>query len=246
MNIAEILKYCQTGMKLYSSIHGEVEFICVNKYDEKYPIKCKDESKYEILFTSDGRVFYNYTNTECVLFLSKIQRDWSKFRIPIKKGDIMMNIDGTSPFIATGEMYHDISPKYICGINSSGEFTKYPGKGGWTTDFYIPASKEAKKKLFDKIKEAGYTWNADTLELDKMENKLKKQEFKQFKQDFKPFDKVLVRNDANKKWSINLFSYYDEEDKLFPYVCLDGCYHYCIPYEDYNKHVLGTTINPNK
>ena len=242
MNIAEILKYCQTGMKLYSSIHGEVEFICVNKYNDKYPIKCKDKSEYEVLFTSDGRVFHNYPNAECIIFPSKEQRDWSKFRIPIKKGDIMMKIDGTAPFIATGEMYHDISPKYICGMNLLGNFQIGLNKEGWTSTFYIPASDKAKRELFNKIAKAGYTWNADTLELEKIENKPKK-EFKQFKQDFKPFDKVLVRNDANKKWSINLFSYYDKEDKLFPYVCLDGCYHYCIPYEG-NEYLLSKTINP--
>ena len=170
MNIAEILKYCQTGMKLYSSIHGEVEFICVNKYNDKYPIKCKDESKYEILFTSDGRVFRDYPNAECALFPSKTQRDWSKFRIPIKKGDIMMNIDGTAP-IVTGELYENISPKYICGMNSFGNFQIGLNKEGWTPTFYIPASEKAKKELFNKIAKAGYTWNADTLELEKIELK---------------------------------------------------------------------------
>ena len=83
-------------------------------------------------------------------------------------------------------------------------------KKGWTPTFYFPASEKDKEELFLKIAKDGYTWNADTLELDKIEDKLKKQEFKQFKQDFKPVDKVLVRNDVNKKWSINLFSYYDE------------------------------------
>lgn len=136
-------------------------------------------------------------------------------------------------------MYHDISPKYICCINSSGEFIKYHGKRGWTSGFYITASKEAKKALFDRIKEAGYKWNPDTLELDKMENKPKKQEFK-------PFDKVLVRNESNEKWSINLFSYYDEKDNYYPYVCLSNHYKECIPYGNYNRHILGTTINPNK
>ena len=41
--------------------------------------------------------------------------------IPIKKGDIMIQIDGTSSFIVTGEMHKDISPMYICGINTLGK-----------------------------------------------------------------------------------------------------------------------------
>ena len=314
MNIVEILKNCPIGIKLYSSIHGEVEFICVNKYSDKYPIKCKDESEYEVLFTSDGRVFRDYPNAECALFPSKTQRDWNKFRLPVNRGNIMMKIDGTCPFITTGEMYKDISPKYICGINSLGKFQLGSIGMGWTSDFYIPASEEAKKELFIKMGIAGYMWNDETLELEKIESKFKegdiidlnnvlylttgitendklqtcclmvenainvyepeftggllntatlatkekrnkfysalirygyKYDNKQHKlveQQFKPLEKVLVRNATNEKWSINLFSYYDEENKYFPYVCLDGRYIYCIPYEG-NEYLLGRTSN---
>lgn len=232
MNIAEILKYCQTGMKLYSPIYGDLSLESVYTPNSNYPIYCSVlRNGHTVSFTKDGKS--NTTDAECTLFPSKKQRDWNKFRLPIKRGDIMMDYDGSCPFIAAGELYENISPKYICGINSCGEFKKYPGKGGWTLNFYIPASEEAKKELFDKMKEAGYKWNPDTLELENIENKLKKQQFK-------PFDKVLVRNDSNKKWSIELFSYYDEEDKLFHYVCLSGCYHYCIPYEG-NEYLLGKT-----
>lgn len=238
MNIAEILKYCPKGTKLYSLVHGEVTLEEI-KSDVTYPIKVTLNDKLSTYYTKDGLFFTEYG--DCVLFPSKTQRDWSKFRIPIKRGDIMMKIDGSSPFIATGEMYHDISPKYICGINLLDQFQLGSAGMGWTSDFYISASEEAKKKLFDRIKEAGYRWNADTLKLE-----LNKNNIKPIKQQFKPFDKVLVRNESNEKWSINLFSYYDEEDKYYPYVCLSNHYKECIPYGDYNKHVLGTTINPNK
>lgn len=83
----------------------------------------------------------------------------------------MMKADGTIPFIASGEFYEDTSPKYICGVDSIGYFST--GIYGWTSEFYIPASKEAKKELFSKIAEAGYKWNADTLELEKIESKFK-------------------------------------------------------------------------
>ena len=239
MNITNLLKYCPKGTKLYSTICGEVELDKVTNLGT-IEIKTIEQIIRSSSFTLDYEGRYSHGG-ECVLFPSKEQRDWNKFRLPIKRGDIMMNYDGSCPFIATGELYENISPKYICGINSLGEFEKYPGKGGWTSQFYIPASKEAKKALFDRIKEAGYKWNADTLELEKIENKPKKQYFKQFK----PFDKVLVRDSCDEKWSINLFSYYDEEDTDCPYVCLNESYNYCIPYADYNKHVLGTTITPN-
>lgn len=56
----------------------------------------------------------------------------------------------------------------------------------------------------------------------------------------KPFDKVLVRDDINEKWILSIFGCYEDEvDKDFPYVCLNGRYCYCIPYEG-NEHLLNT------
>ncbi len=85
----------------------------------------------------------------------------------------MMKYDGSCPFIATGKLYKDISPKYICGINSLGKFEKSSGGEGWTTEFYIPASEKAKKELSNKMTQAGYKWNANTLELEKIESQFK-------------------------------------------------------------------------
>ena len=55
----------------------------------------------------------------------------------------------------------------------------------------------------------------------------------------KPFDKVLVKDSIDEKWKISLFSYYDEENQYFPYVCISGRYVHCIPYEG-NEHLLNT------
>lgn len=185
MNIAEILKYCNKGTKLYSTIFGDVYF---QRVLDKYLIEVTSNCGVVHQFFPNGS--YSLQG-ECVLFPSKKQHDWSKFRLSVKRGDIMMIIDGTSPFIAAGELYNNISPKYICGINSSGEFIKYPGEGGWTSEFYIPASEEAKKELFDKIAESGYKWNADTLELEKIEPKYRpfknKKECWEEMQKHKPF-----------------------------------------------------------
>lgn len=79
MNIAEILRKCPKGLKLYSSIHGEVELVCVNEYSDRYPIYCKAKNGKDVTFTSDGRILLEYPDAECVLFPSKDQRDWSKF-----------------------------------------------------------------------------------------------------------------------------------------------------------------------
>lgn len=310
MNIAEILRYCPKGTKLYSTAFGEVTFDEID-IEKKYPIIVHKFDCMKISFTEKG-CYTEYPNSECVLFPSKDQRDWNKFRLPVKRGDIMMS--DNKAFIISDEYadaFNNAFHKYICGIDTTGTFKVSQLDTYWTSKFYIPASEEAKKELFDKIAEAGYKWNADTLELEKLEPKFKKgdvvsskkgdlylvlntnnstvhlltllykdgnfiayntfsmtsedltiateeernkfystlvregykydkDQHKLVKQEFKPFEKVLVRDDTNKEWSIDLFSYYDEENKNFPYVCMHIHYRYCIPYEG-NEYLLGTT-----
>lgn len=227
MNIANILKYCPEGTKLYSTVLGEVTLaqICENK-NEDYPIHIAvNEACYETL-TKEGRLYKN--KGECVLFPSEKQRDWNKFRLPAKKGDIMMTIDKRA-FIINEKIDNDSCPCAYCGISAYHNFAMGTTTNGWTALFYIPASEEAKKELFDKMAEAGYRWNADTLELEK----IKKIE----KESFKPFDKVLVRNDKVEKWRASLFS--NINNSCYSYTCINARYRYCIPYEG-NEHLVGT------
>lgn len=78
MNIAEKLKKCPKGTKLYSSLYGEVELVKV-KDNDIYPIvvSCLEFENYIMKFDKDGK---NMTaHKEPTLFPSKTQRDWSKF-----------------------------------------------------------------------------------------------------------------------------------------------------------------------
>lgn len=81
MNIAEILKKCPKGMKLYSPIYGEVKLKEVD-YEEVYPITCIIRNGGLDFFSSDGRIYCDFPDAECMLFPSKDQRDWSKFVVP--------------------------------------------------------------------------------------------------------------------------------------------------------------------
>ena len=77
LNLVEILKDCPKGTKLYSTVHGEVEYRGI--YDKGvYRIKFKTEYGDIYSATPDGRYLYCF-NGECILFPSKEQRDWSKF-----------------------------------------------------------------------------------------------------------------------------------------------------------------------
>ena len=165
IKVSEILRYCPKGTKLYSTVFGELKLqdVLDGGVIETSSLCGTIEHFFEEGFYSE--------NGECVLFPSKDQRDWSQFRIPVKRGDIMMKADGTAPFIASGEYDLGTSPKYICGVDDTDHFNI--GTYGCISKFYIPASEEAKKKLFDKMAKAGYKWNANTLELEKIEPKFK-------------------------------------------------------------------------
>lgn len=171
MNIAEILKYCPKGTELYSTIWGEVELNEVTNFGT-IEIKAIDQIICAS-FALDYEGRYSHRG-ECILFPSKDQRDWNNFRLPVKRGDIMM-FDNRAFIISDeyADVFHGSFHKYICGIDANDTFKVSQSDHYWTSAFYIPASEEAKKKLFDKMTEAGYRWNADTLELEKIEPKFK-------------------------------------------------------------------------
>lgn len=80
MNIAEILKGCLRGTRLYSPIYGELSLESICSHNSIYPIICRVlKSGNAVSFTEDGK--NNTINAEPTLFPSKEQRDWSKFGV---------------------------------------------------------------------------------------------------------------------------------------------------------------------
>ena len=80
LNLVEILKDCPKGTKLYSPVTGEVNFVKIINTDGKYHIKVEiEDGFFPFSFTSQGKL-YNISQGECILFPSKEQRNWSKFK----------------------------------------------------------------------------------------------------------------------------------------------------------------------
>lgn len=88
LNLVKILKDCPKGTKLYSPIFGDVELVKVYSQEEatNFHIVVKLSDKETDAFTKDGKLFTEY-NGECMLFPSKKQRDWSKFKYKKPKFD---------------------------------------------------------------------------------------------------------------------------------------------------------------
>ena len=59
---------------------------------------------------------------------------------------------------------------------------------------------------------------------------------------FKPFEMVLVRDEDDRNWTCNFFSYINDYGE---YICIDSYWKQCIKYEG-NEHLLGTTKNPEE
>lgn len=79
IDLTKILKGCPMGWKLYSSIHGEVQFGYI--YNGDFPIVVELSDSSDVDFTKDGKLYSDYDG-ECALLPSKDQRDWSKFTAP--------------------------------------------------------------------------------------------------------------------------------------------------------------------
>ena len=226
INIAEKLKNCPKGTKLYSSLFGKVELLSVDD-DCDFPITVRtDEKKEKACFTKEGCYHSCYSDAECVLFPSSKMRDWNKF---FKPGDVLEHWHH-----GLGVIFKDWIDAYIsfkvsiCQLKNGG-FAKRDEEVFMSEDFSKASDEQRDKFIADMEKYFGGKYNPDTLQVEPVKSECP----------FKPFDKVLVRDDYGQEWKINFFSHY-KKDVTYKYSCLKSCYRQCIPYEG-NEHLLGTT-----
>ncbi len=228
INIAEILKDCPKGTKLYSPIYGEVELsqICKNFY--KYSIIVETVTGDFLSFAKDGRLYIQYLDAECLLFPSSEMRDWTKF---FKRGDVVRSIDDGSQAVFKGWESDDYTSFYASIVHHA-EVDEWDEDVVFAVEsFYNESEEFARGFIVDAEEHYNGKYNPDTL---RVEQSVKPE------CPFRPFDKVLVRNSAVKVWEANYFSHYRGEGNYYPYACVSCIYRYCIPYEG-NEHLLGTT-----
>ena len=137
LDLCLILKDCPKDAKLYCTFLGDVLFSKIE--DNKIFI----HTSYTVYsFYSDGKFTYD---GECVLFPSREQRDWSKFKVPIKK----FNPKDFKPFDKVllrdgyGFKWH---PTFLEKIlkEPSGEYSAVELINGCKWDMCIPYNDETK------------------------------------------------------------------------------------------------------
>lgn len=93
------------------------------------------------------------------------------------------------------------------------------------------ATDSEKQQLFDALAKEGKVWDAEKKQIVDLKPKF---------DELKPFDNVLVRHQKTEEWRANIFSHTDKTDEYLDYVCVNGRWEFCIPYEG-NESLLGTT-----
>lgn len=222
INIAEILKDCPKGMKLYTPLFGDVT---LEEADSTYPatIKIRYKPNSYTNFFKTG-LYYNYEGAECLLFPSSEMRDWTKF---FKRGDVVWCEDDM--YAIFEGWANDDYTKFNTTINFHVFGASFDKENVCDTGCFVKAS-DVEREVFIANAEKHYNgkYNPDTLQVEPVKPTCP----------FKPFDKVLVRDGDEKEWRINFFSHYDESRET--YICVGSFYEQCIPYEG-NEHLFGTT-----
>lgn len=226
INIAEILKDCPEGTKLYSSLFGNVELYLVSENNIK--VRISKGRTYEYFnFTSEGLYYFGYYDAEKILFPSSEMRDWTRF---FKRGDVVWSKDNM--YAIFEGWANDDYTKFnttICFYVFDASFDK---EVVCDTDCFVKASDE-ERAVFIANAEKYYNgkYNPETLQIEPVKPTCP----------FKPFDKVLVRDNEGQFWNANYFSHYEGNKEDYPYACIDNYYRYCIPYNEHTAHLLGTT-----
>lgn len=122
---------------------------------------------------------------------------------------------------------------YYAFYNADDKFTI--AEYGYTRVHYSlrPATDSENQQLFDALAKKNKRWDSEKKQIVDLKPKF---------DELKPFDNVLVRHQKTEEWRANIFSHTDKTDEYLDYVCVNGRWEFCIPYEG-NEHLLGTTDN---
>lgn len=169
IDIAEILKDKPANTKLYSPLFGEVYFSHVGG---GY-IAVEHHGGISLFFSS-GR-FFDYDESEPLLFPSKEMRDWSKFAW--KKGDILVNKDAKVHIIFDGfedDTYKNFRGQYYLWEEEGCIVSFEEDENYMQTSDFNKANKEDVQEYIHKIeKELGGKLNMETLEIEKPQPEFK-------------------------------------------------------------------------
>lgn len=205
INVAEILKDKPENTKLYSPLFGDVYF----SYIKDSIINVKHHGGITKFF--DNSRYYNYPESEPLLFPSKEMRDWSKYAW--KRGEVLVSDDGCIEVIF--DKWYDDTYTYFYGkhyLDSENENDiVYIKAFICTTERFSLEDKESFLCYINTIEERlGGKLNRETLEVEKAQP------------EFKDGDILSTPSSFFEGNYVFIFKGYDNQNSLGYYVAVDN------------------------
>lgn len=152
LNLVKILKGCPMGTTLYSPIYGNVTLDNLELEELiEYPITVKtidmldDEDINYVALTAEGFLYKGYKNSECVLFPSKTERDWSKFVSPIHDKSLVWCWDRYDAYQRVLKFYDAINESTFSqayGLRNNKKYDNYELFKGEEPEWAIESRKD--------------------------------------------------------------------------------------------------------
>lgn len=205
INVAEILKDKPENTKLYSPLFGDVYF----SYIKDSIINVKHHGGITKFF--DNSRYYNYPESEPLLFPSKEMRDWSKYAW--KRGDVLVSDDGCIEVIFDkwyDDTYTSFNGKYYLDSENENDIV-YIKAFICTTERFSLEDKESFLCYINTIEERlGGKLNRETLEIEKTQP------------EFKDGDILASPSSLFEGDYVFIFNGYDNQNYLGYYVAVDN------------------------
>lgn len=237
---------CYEGKKPYYTIFDGFEDNTYRAFKGKFAHDCYEDKWYQNEGNLSTNTFQKLNRAYSEIYVTKIEerfggklnRETLEIEKPqpeFKEGDIAFADYGNRQdvFIVSGRT--GLSEGYSSFISM--DLSSLTLSMACRTSFFKKdlcklrlATEEEKQQLFDALAKEGKAWDAEKKMIVNLKPKV----------ELKPFDNVLVRHQKTEEWRANIFSHTDKTDEYLDYVCVNGRWEFCIPYEG-NESLLGTT-----
>ena len=161
---------------------------------------------------------------------------FKKKKIKFKDGDIVFADYGNRQDVFIVSDKTDLSEGYSSFISL--DLNSLTLSIGCRTTFFKKdlcklrlATEAEKQQLFSALAKKGKVWDSKNKQIVDLKPKWITP---------KPFDRVITRGDNNDIWTANIFSHMNSYGEYVAIGCVGG-YHYCLPYNNETKHLIGTT-----
>ena len=146
IDLTKILKNCPEGTTFYTTVWGEVSFVEILEHNGVYSFRF-DTAIGSLSLTKEGCFLDKDYDTECIIFPSKDQRDWSKFSAPWYKKE-RFDPKTLKPFDKVLMRIGNNDYKWSCDLFSyiNNDTCRYHGVG-YCAKYCIPYNDETKHLL---------------------------------------------------------------------------------------------------